>query len=98
MDWRADRDTVVRFDYDGVIPSDGFTNLSDPAIQTNSVHAVDTDGNVGYASFWLVESSPHHITTFDEHTEGVHSVAFSPVDATLLATVSWDGTINYGTR
>ena len=89
----GDRDTVVRFDYDGVIPSDGFTSLSDPAIQTISVHAVDTDGNVGYASFWLVESSPHHITTFDEHTEGVHSVAFSPVDATLLATVSRDGTI-----
>ena len=89
----GDRDTVVRFDYDGVIPSDGFTNLSDPAIQTISVHAVDTDGNVGYASFGLVEISPHHITTFDEHTEGVYSVAFSPVDATLLATVSWDGTI-----
>ena len=89
----GDRDTVVRFDYDGVIPSDGFTNLSDPAIHPISVHAVDTDGNVGYASFGLVEISPHHITTFDEHTEGVHSVAFSPVDATLLATVSWDGTI-----
>ena len=89
----GDRDTVVRFDYDGVIPSDGFTNLSDPAIHPISVHAVDTDGNVGYASFGLVEISPHHIATFDEHTEGVYSVAFSPVDATLLATVSWDGTI-----
>ena len=89
----GDRDTVVRFDYDGVIPSDGFTNLSDPAIHPISVHAVDTDGNVGSASFGLVEISPHHITTFDEHTESVHSVAFSPVDATLLATVSRDGTI-----
>ena len=54
---------------------------------------VDTDGNVGYASFGLVEISPHHITTFEEHTGGVHSVAFSPVDATLLATGSWDGTV-----
>ena len=89
----GDRDTVFEFDYDGVIPSDGFTNLSDPVIHPISVHAVDTDGNVGSASFGLVEISPHHITTFDEHTEGVHSVAFSPVDATLLATVSQDGTI-----
>ena len=89
----GDRDTVVRFDYDGVIPSDGLTSLSDPVVHPISVHAVDTDGNVGYASFGLVEISPHHITTFDEHTEGVHSVAFSPVDATLLATGSRDGTI-----
>ena len=27
----GEKDTVVEFDYDGVIPSDGFTNLSDPA-------------------------------------------------------------------
>ena len=89
----GDRDTVVRFDYDGIIPSDGLTSLSDPVIHPIYVHAVDTDGDVGYASFGLVEISPHHITTFDEHTSGVGSVAFSPVDATLLATGSWDGTV-----
>ena len=89
----GDRDTIVEFDYDGVIPSDGFTNLSDPAIHPIYVEAVDTDGDVGYASFGLAESSPHHIATFDEHTSGVRSVAFSPVDATLLATSSWDGTV-----
>ena len=89
----GDRDTIVEFDYDGVIPSDGFTNLSDPAIHPIYVEAVDTDGDVGYASFGLAESSPYHIATFDEHTSGVHSVAFSPVDATLLATSSWDGTV-----
>ncbi len=89
----GDRDTVVQFDYDGVIPSDGFTNLSDPAIHPISVHAVDTDGDISYASFWLEEISPHHIATFDEHTSAVHSVAFSPVDAILLATGSGDGTV-----
>ena len=89
----GDRDTIVEFDYDGVIPSDGFTNLSDPAIHPIYVEAVDTDGDVGYASFGLAESSPHHIATFDKHTDGVASMAFSPVDAALLATDSWDGTV-----
>ena len=111
----GDRDTTVRFDYDGVIPSDSLTSLSDPAIHPISVRAVDTDGDVGYISFGLTEISPHHITTLDEHRDkvhlfkqytndtvtprfnvdghGVHSVAFSPVDATLLATGSWDGTV-----
>ena len=111
----GDRDTTVRFDYDGVIPSDSLTSLSDPAIHPISVRAVDTDGDVGYTSFGLTEISPHHITTLDEHRDkvhlfkqytndtvtprfnvdghGVHSVAFSPVDATLLATGSWDGTV-----
>ena len=89
----GDRDTIVEFDYDGVIPSDGFTNLSDPAIHPIYVEAVDTDWGCRLRSFGLAESSPYHIATFDEHTSGVHSVAFSPVDATLLATSSWDGTV-----
>ena len=89
----GDRDTVVQFDYDGVIPSDGFTSLSDPVIHRVYVNVVDTDGNVGYSFFNLVEISPHHIATFDEYTFGVRSVAFSPVDAILLATGSGDGTV-----
>ena len=87
-----DRDTVVEFDYDGVIPSDGLTSLSDPVIHPIYVHAVDTDGDVGYASFGLVEILPHHITTFDEHTSRVNSVAFSS-DERTLASGSHDGTV-----
>ena len=87
-----DRDTVVEFDYDGVIPSDGLTSLSDPVIHPIYVEAVDTDGDVGYASFGLVEISPHHITTFDEHTSRVSSVAFSS-DERTLASGSHDGTV-----
>ena len=88
----GDRDAIVEFDYDGVIPSDGFTNLSHPAIHPISIHAVDTEGDIGYASFGLAESSPHHIATFDEHTSGVHSVSFLS-DGMTLATGSWDGTV-----
>ncbi len=90
----GDRDTTVEFDYDGGIPSDSFdgSSLSDPVIHPIYVRAVDTEGDVGYASFRLVEISPHHIATFDEHTSGVHSVAFSS-DGVTLATGSWDGTV-----
>ena len=88
----GDRDTVFEFDYDGVIPSDGLTSLSDPVIHPIYVHVVDKDGNIGYDSFGLVEISPHHIATFDEHTEGITSVAFSS-DGVTLATGSWDGTV-----
>ena len=80
----GDRDTVVRFNYDGVIPSDGIPSLSDLAIHPIHVHAVDKDGDVGYASFGLVEISPHHITTFEGHRHGVTTVAF-PRNGTTLA-------------
>ena len=89
----GERDTVVKFDYDGVIPSNGFTSLSDPVIHPIYVHVVDTDGNVSNISFGLTESSPYHIATLEGHTDRVTSVAFSPVDATLLATGSWDRTV-----
>ena len=91
----GDRDTV-RFDYDGVIPSDGFTdgftNLSNPVKHPIFVHAVDTDGNVGYASFELTVIPPHHIATLKAHTKRITSVAFSS-DGVTLATGSWDGTV-----
>ena len=88
----GEKDTVVEFDYDGVIPSDGFTSLSDPAGHPITVEAVDTDGNVSRTYFTLAEISPHHITTLDEHTGGVSSVSFSR-DGMLLASGSWDGTV-----
>ena len=49
----GDRDFVVEFDYDGVIPSDGLTSLSVPAIHPISVEVVDIDGNSGNVSFSL---------------------------------------------
>ena len=80
----GDRDTVVEFDYDGVIPSDGSTS-TDPIY----VKAVDTDGNVGYASFEPMEISPHHIVTLGDN---ISSVAFSS-DGVTLATGSRNGTV-----
>ena len=88
----GEKDTVVEFDYDGVIPSDGFTSLSDPIGHPITIEAVDTDGNVSRTYFTLAEISPHHITTLDEHTAEVLSVSFSS-DGTLLASGSSDGTV-----
>ena len=88
----GDRDTVVPFNYDGVIPSDGLMNLSHSVIHPISVEAVNKNGDVGYASFGLVEISPHHIATLAGHTDQVGSVSFSS-DGNTLATGSWDGTV-----
>ena len=86
------KNTVVEFDYDGVIPSDGFTSLSDPIGHPIIIEAVDTDGNVSRTYFILTEISPHQIARLDEHTDEVLSVSFSR-DGTLLASGSWDGTV-----
>ncbi len=59
----GDKATVVKFDYDGVIPSNGATNLSNPAYHPIHIDAVDTDGNVTRASFGLTEITPHSDVT-----------------------------------
>ena len=87
------RETTVLFDYDGVIPSAVGTSLSDPSRHWIRVEAVNANGDVEEAMFSLVEKSPHHIATLEGHTRAVPSVAFSPIDATLLASGSRDGTV-----
>ena len=84
------RDDVVQFEYDGVIPSEIGTTLSNPISHTIIVEAVDTDGNVHRQPFGLAEMSPYLIDTLEGHTDLVRSVAFSS-DGTL-ASGSWDGT------
>ena len=83
---------VVEFDYDGIIPSDGFTSLSDPPVHTISVIAVDLNGNLSSAFNSLTEISPFHIATLEGHGDAVNSASFSP-DGTLLASGSWDSTV-----
>ena len=47
------KEAVIEFDYDGVIPSNGSTNLSSPLVHPIRVEAIDTDGDVGRARFVL---------------------------------------------
>ncbi len=77
------KEIIVEFDYDGVVPSHGFTNLSDPPGHRITIDTVDTDGNVSVAGFMLAEISPHHIGTLPGHTGQVNSVAFSREGTTL---------------
>ena len=108
--WRGlagEKDIVIEFEYDGVIPSVGGTSLSYPTWHIISVTAVDTDGNAGYISFddfdasppyldrmevELFEISPQYIAPLEGHTKWVTSMAFSP-DGTILASASWDGKV-----
>ena len=84
------RDNVVQFEYDGVIPSEIGTSLSNPISHPIIVEAVDTDGNVHRQTFGLAEMSPYRIATLEGHTDGVRSVAFSSEGT--LASGSRDGT------
>ncbi len=88
----GEKDTIVEFDYDGIIPSSVFSSLSDPPVHPVFIMAVDTEGNISVEAFRLREISPQHGTTLEGHTGSVLSVAFSP-DGTLLASGSVDSTI-----
>ncbi len=88
----GEREAIVKFDYDGVIPSAVFSSLSEPPVHPIFIMAVDTEGNVSAEAFSLRELSSHSIVTLGGHTGSVRSVAFSP-DSTMLASGSQDSTI-----
>ena len=93
------RDAVVQFEYDGVIPSEIGTSLSNPISHPIIVEAIDTNGNVHREEFGLAKGSKFRIATLEGHTDLVRSLSFSH-DGTL-ASGSWDGTArmwNIGTR
>ena len=96
----GEREAVVQFDYDGLIPSPSDpqgtgTSLSDPLVHRIYVEAVDSFGNArSTPSLKLVDISTQRnlIATLEGHTGSVYSVTFSP-DGTLLASGSWDNTV-----
>ena len=87
-----DTNGVVQFDYDGVIPSNGLTTLSDPYSHPITIRAIDTEGNWNQEDFTLVELSPVHLVTLERHADRLNAVTFSP-DYTTFASASDDGTV-----
>ena len=88
----GEKDAVVEFEYDGVIPSAGGTSLSNSSVHTIYFSVVDIDGNVNDTFFPITEVSAHHIATLAGHTSEVTSLAFSP-DGQILASGEGNGII-----
>lgn len=90
----GERNTIVEFHYDGVIPSDGSTTLEDSDTHLIIVEAVDVKGNDRRETFSLFDilTQSGLITSLEGHTSLIWSVAFSP-DGKTLASGSGDGKI-----
>lgn len=89
---RGETHVVIEFEYDGGIPFEPGSSLSDPAVHRIVVLAVDTDGDVSETEFYLSEIPKQAIAFLEGHTERVEEVSFSP-DRTILASGSVDGTV-----
>ena len=85
-------ESVVEFEYDGVIPTRTISSLSDPVIHRFHVVAVDMEGDVVNEGFSIWQISPHQIATLSGHGSDVTSVAFSSSSA-VLASGSLEQTI-----
>ncbi len=53
----GERDAIVKFDYNGVIPSNQSTSLSNPLAHPIRIDAVDTNGNLRRTDFVLVSAT-----------------------------------------
>ena len=95
----GEREIIIDFDYDGVIPSDSTTSLSDYMSHPIAVLVVNTDGSESQRDFLIVETPPQLINTLQSTgvTNGrfavnIESVAFSP-NGTIIASAVNDGTV-----
>ena len=93
------QDTIIEFDYDGVIspatdPQRVGTSLSNPLVHLIHIAAVDLNGDTGFTSFELFDISTrnNHIITLEHDRSQIGSVAFSS-DNTILASAALDGTL-----
>ena len=95
----GERDAVVEFEYDGVIPSafgsSYSSSLSDLVTHKLHVRVIDLEGNVARTGFALVEASPYLIATLEgthNYWDSVNSLSFSP-DGALIAYGALNGTV-----
>lgn len=81
----GERDAMVEFRYDGIIPSSSSSSLSDPIVHPIRVRVVDIEGDESWKDFILAETSTYHIATLEGHTDGVRALAVSSDGATLAS-------------
>ena len=88
----GETNALLQFDYDGVIPSNGLTSISNRVNHPITIQVVNVAGDWHSRSFTLTELPPSYIGTLRGHTERVNSVSFSP-DGRAIASGSDDGTV-----
>ena len=94
---KGEKDAIVEFNYDGIIPSDNSTSLSNADVHLINIEVVDTFGNISskYFVLWDISKPGNIVTLLEGHTGGIWSVAFSPDGATLAigsdqGNIMWD--------
>ncbi len=89
----GETETIVAFEYDGVIPGQRNSSLSDSPAHFLWGISTDTHGNTGTVSSVIAQQSPYHLASLkDQSCDAFTSVAFSP-DGGLLAAGSTEGTV-----
>lgn len=86
---KGEKEAIVEFEYEGVNTApNNIVRVSDAVSHTIGAHAVDTNADTSWIEFNLSEISEHHIHAFGDHTNAVHSLAFSP-DSKKIASGGW---------
>ena len=92
------KQAIVEFEYDGATSSHGFISLSSAGSHYMIAEAIDINGDKSEIVFALAESSSYHIHAFEEHTEIVASLMFSPDGTKFVSgnpTKLWDVTTKH---
>ena len=91
-----DKDVLIEFDYDGVIPSDQRTSFSSPMIHPISFEVVDTDGNVSWTSLVLFSDALQPLSkVLGDNQHGLPNVPLPVPFAVELRDLS-DGSVREG--
>ena len=90
----GETETIVAFEYDGVIPNYRNSSFSDPPSHIFAVSAADKNGYWGGTYYGIAQRSPYHLATLKAPSSDAfyRDLAFSP-DGTTLASASNGGTV-----